>query len=80
MRSLNSIIGCLLVALWFAGCSESDTTAGIEIGNPEIAHNIGLTADFSIDYSDAKQISLAKEAAANEDVVIDTFACQGSCR
>ena len=73
MRSLNSIIGCLLVALWFAGCSESDTTAGIEIGNPEIAHNIGLTADFSIDYSDAKQISLAKEAAANEDVVIDTF-------
>ena len=73
MRSLNSIIGCVLVALWFAGCSDSDTTAGIEIGNPEIAHNIGLTADFSIDYSDAKQISLAKEAAADEDVVIDTF-------
>ena len=73
MRSLNSIIGCVLVAMWFAGCSESDTTAGIEIGNPEIARNIGLTADFSIDYSDAKQVSLAKEAAADENVVIDTF-------
>jgi hypothetical protein len=63
----------MLVALWFAGCSESDTTAGIEIGNPEIAQNIGLTADFSIDYSDAKPVSLAKAAAKDEKVVIDTF-------
>lgn len=73
MRFLSSIIGCVLVALLFVGCSESDTTAGIEIGNPELAHNIGLTADFSIDYSDAKQISLAKAASADESVVIDTF-------
>ena len=73
MRFLSSIIGCVLVALLFVGCSESDTTAGIEIGNPEMAQNIGLTADFSIDYSDAKQISLAKEASADESVVIDTF-------
>lgn len=61
------------MALWTVGCSDNDTTAGIEIGNPEVAHNIGLTADFSIDYSDAKQISLAKAAAADENIVIDTF-------
>lgn len=73
MRSLCSIIGSVLVALWAVGCSESDSTAGIEIGNPEIAQNIGLTADFSIDYSDAKPVSLAKAAAKNEKVVIDTF-------
>ena len=63
----------MLVALWTVGCSDSDTTAGIEIGNPEVAHNIGLTADFSIDYSDAKQISLAKAASTDENIVIDTF-------
>lgn len=73
MRFLNSIIGCMLVALWLAGCSESDTTAGIEIGNPEIAENLGLTADFSIDYSDTKPLSLTKAAAEDERVVIDTF-------
>ena len=73
MRSLCSIIGCVLVALWAVGCSESDSTAGIEIGNPEIAQNIGLTADFSIDYSDAKPVSLAKAAAKDEKVVVDTF-------
>ena len=73
MRSLCSIIGCVLVALWAVGCSESDSTAGIEIGNPEIAQNIGLTADFSIDYSDAKPVSLAKAAAKDEKVVSDTF-------
>lgn len=74
MRSLISIIGCVLMALWLAGCSESDTTAGIEIGNPEItANNIRFTADFSVDYSEAKQISLAKSASADENVVIDTF-------
>ena len=73
MRSLSSIIGCVLVALWVAGCSDSDNTAGIEIGNPEVAHNIGLTADFSIDYSDAKPVSLAKSAADDEKIVIDTF-------
>ena len=74
MRSLCSIIGCVLMALWFAGCSESDTTAGIEIGNPEIHnHNIGLVADFSIDYSDANVEALYKSAPVDENVVIDTF-------
>lgn len=72
MRFLGTIIGCMLVALYF-GCSNSDSTAGIEIGNPEIAKGLGLTADFSIDYSDAKQIALAKSASADENVVIDTF-------
>ena len=73
MRFLGSIIGCLLITL-YVGCSDSDSTAGIEIGNPEVASkNIGLTADFSIDYSDAKQIALAKSASDDENVVIDTF-------
>ena len=73
MRFLSSIIGCVLVALWIVGCSDSDSTAGIEIGNPEVARNIGLTADFSIDYSEAKPIGLSKNAAEDEKVVIDTF-------
>lgn len=72
MRFLSSIIGCVLVALWLAGCSESDTTAGIEIGNPEV-HNLAFTADFSIDYSETKQVPLAKSASDDEEVVIDTF-------
>ena len=61
------------MALWIVGCSDSDSTAGIEIGNPEVARNIGLTADFSIDYSEAKPIGLSKNAAEDEKVVIDTF-------
>ncbi len=74
MRSLFSIIGCVLMGLWLAGCSESDTTAGIEIGNPEIAsRNVGFTANFSIDYSETKKASLAKSASDDEYVVIDTF-------
>ena len=74
MRSFISIIGCVLLALWYAGCSESDTTAGIEIGNPEIAsRNVGFTANFSIDYSETKKASLAKSASDDEYVVIDTF-------
>lgn len=73
MRFWSSIIGCVLVALWIVGCSDSDSTAGIEIGNPEVARNIGLTADFSIDYSEAKPIGLSKNAAEDEKVVIDTF-------
>ena len=74
MRFLGSLIACLLAVLLYVGCSDSDSTAGIEIGNPEVAsRNIGLTADFSIDYSDAKQIVLAKSASDDENVVIDTF-------
>ena len=74
MRSLISIIGFVLVALWAVGCSESDTSAGIEIGNPEIAsRNVGFTANFSIDYSDTKKTSLSKSASDDENVVIDTF-------
>ena len=74
MRSLISIIGFVLVALWAVGCSESDTSAGIEIGNPEIAsRNVGFTANFSIDYTETKKASLAKSASEDENVVIDTF-------
>lgn len=74
MRSLISIIGFVLVALLAVGCSESDTSAGIEIGNPEIAsRNVGFTANFSIDYSDTKKTSLSKSASDDENVVIDTF-------
>lgn len=72
MRSLCLLIGGVLIAL-LVGCSNSDSTAGIEIGNPEIAKSLGLTADFSIDYSDTKQILTAKSASDNENVVIDTF-------
>lgn len=74
MRFLGLILGCVCMALLNVGCSDSDTTAGIEIGNPELAsRSIGFTADFSVDYSDAKQVALTKSASDNEDVVIDTF-------
>lgn len=72
MRFSSFIIVCVLVFLSIVGCSHSDSTAGIEIGNPEMA-KMGLTADFSIDYSDTKQLSLAKSASDDENVVIDTF-------
>lgn len=72
MRSLSSIFGCLFIALWLVGCSDADSTAGIEIGNPEIS-SIALTADFSIDYSDVKPLALAKTASADEKVVLDSF-------
>ncbi len=72
MRSIGSIIGCVLVALWLVACSGSDSTAGIEIGNPEI-RNLAFTADFSVDYSDEKPVALAKGAPVDEMVVIDTF-------
>lgn len=72
MRFLRSIVVCALMALLFVGCSSSDASAGIEIGNPEI-QSVALTADFSIDYSDAKPMMLAKPASTDEDVVIDTF-------
>ena len=72
MRFLGLILGFFFVALLNVGCSETDTSAGIEIGNPEVA-KLGLTADFSIDYSDETQIPLAKSAAIDENFVIDTF-------
>ena len=73
MRFLGLIIGCVCMALLGVGCSDSDTTAGIEIGNPEVAKGLGLTADFSIDYSDTTQTPLAKSASSDENFVIDTF-------
>ena len=72
MRFLSSVVGCVLIALVFAGCSGSDTSAGIEIGNPEI-RNLAFKADFSIDYSETKTTSLAKTVPVDEKVVIDTF-------
>jgi len=72
MRSFGSIVGCVLVALWLVGCSGSESTSGIEIGNPEV-RNLAFSADFSIDYSEAKPIVLAKDASVDDEVVIDTF-------
>lgn len=56
-----------------AGCSDSGSesdSAGIEIGNPALA----LSADFSVDYDEASPVVLKKAAAADESVVLDTFA------
>lgn len=73
MRILNSIVGCLLCSLVLVGCADK-TTAGIEIGNPEIA--LALTADFSVDYSDGETAVLSKSAAKNEAVLLDEFSLQ----
>lgn len=82
MRFLKSIVGCCVSALILVGCSDSKDTAGIEIGNPEIADTdtvsqepvaLALTADFSVDYDDVEQAVLAKKAAKDEPVLLDSF-------
>ena len=75
MRIFRSIIGLALGALFVVGCSKSDSkgadvVAGIEIGNPALA----LTADFSVDYNDVQEGVLAKSAAKDEPVLLDSFA------
>lgn len=87
MRFLKFITGCVFAGALFVGCSNGDTTAGIEIGNPEIANkeSLALKADFSIDYVEVNyapkpkskalvRVSpFAKEAAKDEPVLIDTL-------
>ena len=63
-------VACLAVA--FVACSKSDDTAGIEIGNPSLA----FSADFSVDYSRVSTNSLAKSAANDEPLLIDSFALE----
>jgi len=59
------------VAMAFVACSSDDkTVAGIEIGNPSLA----FTADFSVDYSEISSNSLAKAAAKDEPLLLDSFA------
>lgn len=75
MLFFRSIIGLTLGALFVVGCSKSgsnddDVIAGIEIGNPALA----LTADFSVDYNDVQEGVLAKAAAKDEPVLLDSFA------
>lgn len=75
MRIFRSIIGLALAALFVVGCSKSgsnsdEVVAGIEIGNPALA----LTADFSVDYNEVLEGVLAKSAAADEPVLLDSFA------
>lgn len=71
MRILKSIVGIAFVALLGVGCSGSngDDVAGIEIGNPALA----LTADFSVDYDKVESKTLAKSAAKNEPMLLDSF-------
>lgn len=59
------------VAMAFVACSSDDkSVAGIEIGNPSLA----FTADFSVDYSEVSSNSLAKTAAKDEPLLLDSFA------
>ncbi len=59
------------VAMAFVACSSDDkSVAGIEIGNPSLA----FTADFSVDYSEISSNSLAKAAAKDEPLLLDSFA------
>ena len=61
MRVFGYMTGLVLGVLLMAGCSNTVDTAGIEIGNPELANNdpardsvqsLAFKAGFSIDYSD----------------------------
>ena len=75
MRIAGLKFGFLLavasVAMAFVACSSDDkAVAGIEIGNPSLA----FTADFSVDYSEVSTNSLAKTAAKDEPLLLDSFA------
>ncbi len=61
MRIFGYMTGLVLGVLLMAGCSNTVDTAGIEIGNPELANNdpardsvqsLAFKAGFTIDYSD----------------------------
>lgn len=63
-------------------CSEDKSTAGIEIGNPELADKdtvvkpqpaLPLVAEFTVDYSETSGTALAKKSKADRPIVIDTF-------
>ena len=75
MRFVGFKFGVLMamagVAMAFVACSSDDkSVAGIEIGNPSLA----FTADFSVDYSEVSSNSLAKAAAKDEPLLLDSFA------
>ena len=82
---IAAIVAYAFVGLSLVACSNDKTTAGIEIGNPSIADNdttekdsgkipaLPLVADFSVDYSDVAPKALAKAAAEDEPVLLDTF-------
>ena len=65
MRVFGYMTGLVLGVLLMAGCSNTVDTAGIEIGNPELANNdtipdtmqsLAFKAGFSIDYSDLNPV------------------------
>lgn len=65
MRIFGYMTGLVLGVLLMAGCSNTVDTAGIEIGNPELANNdtipdtmqsLAFKAGFSIDYSDLNPV------------------------
>jgi hypothetical protein len=69
MRIFGYMTGLVLGVLLMAGCSNTVDTAGIEIGNPELANNdsvpdsmqiLAFKAGFSIDYSDLNPVEEKK--------------------
>lgn len=71
MKFCGVFVGFFLMLLAVVGCSDesSEPVAGIEIGNPALA----FTADFTVDYSEVEKTSLAKSAAKDEPVLLDSF-------
>ncbi len=73
MRFVGFRFGFLFVvacaAMVFVACSDKKVS-GIEIGNPSLA----FTADFSVDYAQVSNGSLAKAASDNEPLLLDSFA------
>ena len=82
------IAACAFSALSLVACSKEDSTAGIEIGNPNLADQdtvasdtankkqpaLPLVADFSVDYSEISKKGLAKAVPQDEPVLLDSFA------
>ena len=72
MRIFGYMTSLVLGVLLMAGCSNTVDTAGIEIGNPELANNdsvpdsmqiLAFKAGFSIDYSDLNPVEERKTTA-----------------
>ena len=72
MRIFGYMASLVLGVLLMAGCSNTGDSAGIEIGNPEVANNdstsnsaqpLAFKAGFSIDYSDVLSSNDEKPSA-----------------
>lgn len=69
MRFSFSLICLVLCMVLLGGCSEQNSSAGIEIGNPGLAFKAG----FAVDYSEVEPVALKKSSESEEPMLIDSL-------